>query len=98
MTLCVLFGIFITQVLKQDYLSLGCHRIQELKRPVVWTNELIERAPLMRMVLPNENLTSVRLTPKIDLFGVYLVWNINQEHVEEVVVCVIGLENYVHFV
>ena len=47
----------------------------------------------MRLELSNEHLATVALTPKVDLLGVDLIRDVDQEHVEEVVGDVVWLED-----
>jgi len=38
------------------------------------------------------------LSSKVNLFGLDLIWNVNQQHVEEVVACKVRLEKNLDFV
>ena len=52
----------------------------------------------MRGVLPHKDLAWVALPAKIDLFGIDLVGNVDEEHIKEVVRDVIRLEDDLDFV
>lgn len=52
----------------------------------------------MRSVLSHENLARVALTAQVDLFRVDLIWNVDQEHVEEVIADMIRLKDDLNFI
>ena len=52
----------------------------------------------MWIVLPNENLSSIALTSQIDPLSIDLIWNVDQEHIEEVIRHMVWLENDLHVV
>ena len=91
--LFVLFGVFISEVLKQNCLLLSCDRIEVLKWPVICALELLEGPPLVRGILTHEDLACVGLAAQVDLLGVDLVRDIDEEHVEEVIGGVVWLED-----
>lgn len=96
--LFVLLCVFVPKVFKHNrLLSLGA-RVQVLERLVINAAQLFQRSPLVRGVLAHKDLAGVALTAQVDFLGVDLVWNVDEEHVEEVVAHVVGLENNFDFV
>lgn len=92
------FGVFISQVLQQNGLLLRGWRVQVLERAIVGPSQFLERSPDVGGKLAHENLSRVRLAPEVDLLGVDLVGDVDEQDVEEVVGAVVWLEQDLHFV
>lgn len=69
-----------------------------LQRLVVCLAQLFKRTPLVWSVLSDKDLSRVALTTQVDLLGIDLVWNVNQEHIEEVVADMVRLEDDFNFI
>ena len=69
-----------------------------LERLVIGAAKLFKGPPLVRSVLTDKDLTRIALASEIDLLSINLVWNVNQEHVEEVVGNVVWLEDNLNFI
>lgn len=96
--LLILLRVFISEVLKHDCLFGRLDWVQVVKWLIVSLLKFIERSPLVRRELTDQDLTRVGLTSEVYLFSVDLVWDVNQEHIEEVVADVIWLEDDLYFV
>jgi len=68
------------------------------QRLIIVTAKFLERSPDVWSEFPDEDLSWVALTSEVDLFGIYLVGNINEENIKEVVGDVVRLENDLHLV
>lgn len=96
--LLVLLCVFISEVLKHDCLFGRFHWVQVIKWLIVSFLKFFERSPFMRGVFTDVDLTRVGLTSQVYLFSVDLVWDVNQEHIEEIVTDVIWLEDDLYFI
>ena len=94
----ILFGVFVAQVLEHDRLFALWAGVQVLKWLVICATYFLQRSPFVWGILTHEDLTRIALSAQVDLFRVDLIWDVDQEHIEEVIADVVRLEDDLHFI
>lgn len=92
-------GYFVPQVLENDALLRNHHwLVQDFQRLLKIHAQFLKRSPLEGLVYADRQLPVVGLTSQVDLLGLNLVRDVDEQHIEVLVINVVGLEKNLDFV
>lgn len=76
---------FLLSLNSKDFSTLFMMSLKHLQRLLVLLSQKTCIFPNKWVILPSKELSVVSPTSQVQLFGVYLIWNINKNHIKVVV-------------